>query len=110
MALKVGDRVRVISREVTADDRKSNRYFDHMKGMVGVIESIYSKDEIAVKIDPESMVEPAVSVHAEATRRMRERFISQVSEEAKGLLTKEEVEFPANYVLLVRTEDLESAK
>lgn len=81
-----------------------------MRGLVGVIESIYSKDEVAVKVDPEHMVDPALSVHAEATRRMRERFVSQVSEEARNLLTKEEVEFPANYVLLVRTEDLESAK
>lgn len=110
MAIKVGDRVRVISREVTADDRKSNRYFDHMKGLVGVVESVYSKDEVAVKIDPTGMTDPAHSVHAEATRRMRERFVSQVSEEARNLLTKEEVEFPANYVLLARTEDLEIAK
>lgn len=110
MALKAGDRVRVISREVTADDRKSGRYFDHMKGLEGVIESIYSKEEVAVKIDPDKLINPALAVHAEATRRMQDRFVSQVSEEARQLLTKEEVEFPANYVLLAKLDDLESTK
>ncbi len=109
MAFKSGDRVRVVSREVTADDRKSNRYFEHMAGLVGVIESVYSSEEVAVKVDPEVLTNPAKDVHAEATQRMRDRFISQVSEEARSQLTKEEIEFPANFVILARMVDLEAA-
>ena len=110
MALKAGDRVRVISRPVTPDDKKSNRYFEHMIGLVGVIESVYSSEEVAVKVDPEILTSPAKEVHSEATQRMRDRFVSQVSEEARAQLTKEEVEFPANYVILARISDLEAAK
>ncbi len=109
MTFKSGDRVRVVSREVTADDRKSNRYFEHMAGLVGVIESVYGDDEVAVKVDPEVLTNPAKAVHAEATQRMRDRFISQVSEEARSQLTKEEIEFPANFVILARMVDLEAA-
>lgn len=109
MALKAGDRVRVISRPVTAEDKKSNRYFEHMIGLEGVIESVYSADEVAVKIDPDKLLSPAKEVHQEATQRMRDRFLSQVSEEARQQLSKEEIEFPANYVILARITDLESA-
>ncbi len=107
MALKEGDRVRIVTREATAEDRKTNRYFPHMAGLEGTVESVYSADEVSVKIDPAVLQDPAKAVHTEATRRMRERFISSVSEEAKAQLTPEELNFGANYVLLARTSDLE---
>lgn len=110
MPLKVGDRVRVIEREVTAEDRKSNRYFSHMAGLTGTIESIYSPDEVSVKVEPESLSAVSSVVHDEATRRMRERFQKDASEEAKAQLEPHELNFPANFVVLARMSDLEAVK
>ena len=104
---KEGDRVRVISREVTEEDRKSNRYYEHMVGLVGTVQNIYSDTEIAIKIDPEFMTKVTADVQREATNRMREKFANNISEEQKKQLSKEEMEFEAHYVQLVQTKDLE---
>ena len=103
-----GDRVRVVRRDVTADDRKENRYFEHMAGLVGVVQNVY-QNEVAVKIEEDSLSKVTRDVHAEATRRMREKFLSNVSDEQKKQLTKEELEFNPHYVLLVQNGDLEKA-
>jgi len=106
---KEGDRVRVVTRAVTEEDRKSNRYFDHMAGLVGTVQNIYSDTEIAVKIDEDCLSKITADVQKESTLRMREKFLSNVSEEQKKLLSKEELEFNAHYVQLVQATDLEKA-
>jgi len=94
---KEGDRVRIKTRPVTEEDRKTNRYFDHMAGLVGTVQNIYSETEIAVKID-EGCMSPVTA---------EEKFIGSVSEEQRKQLTKEELEFNAHYVQLVVSADLE---
>lgn len=106
---KEGERVRIVTRPVTEDDRKTNRYFDHMAGLVGTIQNIYSDSEIAIKIDEDCLSKVTADVQKEATMRMREKFLSNVSEEQKKQLTKEEIEFSAHYVQLVQSSDLEKA-
>jgi hypothetical protein len=103
---KEGQRVQVIERPVTEDDRKNNRYFTHMGGLKGTIQNIYSADEIAVKVDSESMSKVTTDVHAMSVKRMREKFLNNIAEEAKKTLTNEELNFGANYVLLLRGSDL----
>jgi hypothetical protein len=104
---KEGQRVRVIRREVTAEDRAWNTYFEHMAGLSGTIQSVYSKDEIAVQVDPSDVPSICRDVHREANRRMRERFVANVSEEQRSKFTAEELNFEAHYMLLVRGSDLE---
>ncbi|HVT11688.1 MAG TPA: hypothetical protein VHE55_05440 [Fimbriimonadaceae bacterium] len=106
---KEGDRVRVVDRPVTEEDRKKNRYFEHMANMSGSIQTIYNSEEIAVRIDPSIMTSITKKVHDTALERMREKFIASVSEEQKKQLTPEELNFDAHYVLLVRAADLEKA-
>lgn len=106
---KEGDRVRVIRRPVTDEDRRKSRYFDHMADLTGVVQQAYSEDEIAIRVDPSSMTEVTADVVKTATQRMRDKFVAGVSEEQRKQLTKEELEFEANYVLLVRSVDLEAA-
>jgi len=105
--LKEGDRVRVVEREVTPEDRKTSRYFQHMAGLTGVIANYYGPEEIAVQVDIESVPKIPANVHVEATRRMREKFAEQTGEEQKKSLTKEELNFDVHYVVLVRADDLE---
>jgi hypothetical protein len=106
---KEGERVRIVSRAVTEQDRKSNTYFDHMAGLRGTIQNIYSNDEIAIKIDVDDLTKVTRDVHKQATLRMREKFQSNISEEQKKQLTAEEMNFEPHFVLLVKSSDLEKA-
>ena len=76
-------------------------------GLVGTIQNIYSDTEIAIKIDPEFMTKITSEVQKEATMRMREKFLGNISEEQKKQLSKEQLEFDAHYVQLVQAKDLE---
>jgi phage host-nuclease inhibitor protein Gam len=104
---KEGDRVRVKTRPVTDEDRKKNRYFAHMAGLTGTIQNIYGADEIAVKMEIESLTPTSQEVHKTSTQRMREKFLSNISEEQKKQLTQEELDFEAHYMLLLEGSDLE---
>lgn len=104
---KEGDRVRIAVRPVTEDDRKIGNYYEHMAGLTGIVQNVYGKDEIAVKVDPESLSDVTQDVHKEATRRMREKFLANTPEEQKKQLTQEELNFDAHYMLLVKSADLE---
>jgi hypothetical protein len=104
-----GQRVKIVTRPVTEDDRKANRYYDHMAGLTGVITGVFAEDQIAVKVDQESLSTVSKRVHKDANERMREKFVSSVGEEQRKLLTPEELKFDANFMLLVRGEDLETA-
>ena len=106
---KEGDRVKIVVREVTEDDRKSSRYYSHMAGLSGTVQNVYGTDEIAVRIDIPALSKISASVHKGAVERMRERFISSVSEEQKKQLSSEELNFDAHYMLLCRSADLDRA-
>lgn len=100
-----GDKVRFTDRPLKAEDNKAGLY-GHMLGVSGTVENIYG-DELTLKADVGSLGEIQREVHAEATRRMREKFASKAPEEAKKGLTKEELDFTPNFVLLARQSDLE---
>lgn len=104
-----GQRVKIVSRPVTDEDRKTNRYFTHMAGLVGTISSVFAVDQIAVNIENDTLTPVSKNVHKVANDRMREKFLNSVGDEQKKLLTQEELKFTANFVLLVRSEDLEAA-
>lgn len=104
---KEGERVRIVSRPVTEEDRRLNRYFDHMANLTGTIQNIYNAEEIAVRVDPDAMAKISKEVHKEAVNKMREKFVNNVSEEQRKQLSPEELNFDAHFVLLVRAEDLE---
>lgn len=105
--LKEGDRVKIITRPVTEEDRKKNLYYDHMGGLTGVVENVYSETEIAVKIDLNTLSKISRDTHTTATERLRSKFLESISEEQKKLLTSEELNFDAHYMLLVMGKDLE---
>ncbi len=107
---KEGDRVRIVTRDVTEDDRKKNVYFDHMAGLTGTVQNVYDANEIAIKIDPDVLSRVTKDVHKNATERMREKFLGSISEEQKKQLTPEEINFDAHFVLLVQGSDLEKEK
>jgi hypothetical protein len=105
--VKEGDRVRVVERAVTEQDRKTSTYFDHMKGLTGTVANVYGPDEVAVKVDLDALQRVPREVHDQATAKMREKFLANAPEEARKSLTKEELEFVPHSVVLVRSADLE---
>lgn len=105
--LKEGDRVRVVQRPITEQDSKVFMYFPHMAGMTGVVENYYNSNEVAVKIDLESLPKVPSEIHKEATKRMRKKFVESVGEEQRKKLEKEELEFVPHYMALLREADLE---
>ena len=104
---KTGDRVKVVSRDVTKEDRTTNSYYSHLGGLTGTVTNFYNKDEVAVRVDPEAFTPTIAVAHKEAVKRMRLKFIINISEDQKRKLTKEEKQFDANYVLLLHSDDLE---
>lgn len=103
---KEGDRVRVVTREVTEDDRKTSRYYSHMAGLVGSVESVFSDDRVSVKVDLTTAPETTRSVHKAATERIRKIDVPQGFRRA---LTEAEQNFTPNFVVLVESGDLEKA-
>ena len=66
---KEGDRVRVVTRPTTEEDRAKNRYFDHMAGLTGTVQSTYSLEEIAIRIDDGyKIVSSAFTIHLKTNR------------------------------------------
>ncbi len=106
---KEGDRIKIVKRSVTADDRKSNKYFDHMADLTGVIGNVYSDGQIAIQVDKSVLSGVSLRVHDDAVQRMREKFLENLSEEAKKLFTPEELNFSAHFVHLVQEADLAKA-
>lgn len=105
--LKEGDRVRVVRRSVTDDDRKTGLYFDHMAGIEGTVQNIYANAQFAVKADVGTLSKVTQEVHKESIKRMREKFQAGISDEQRRHLTAEEQNFDAHYMMLVRGSDLE---
>jgi hypothetical protein len=104
---KAGDRVRIQSREATKEDAQTSLYFGHMKGLTGTVQNYYDVDQVAVKIDPEAFTNTLETIHTEAVKRMRAKFLDSLGEEQKRRLSKEERRFDANHVVLVHADDLE---
>jgi hypothetical protein len=109
MKFNEGDRVRVLSREVTAQDRETNRYFEHMGGLTGTIQNVYEGSEYAVRVDEPSLSKPSKAIHKEATVRMRSKLLDGLSEIQKKELTKEELDFDVHFMLLIHGDDMEKA-
>jgi ssDNA-specific exonuclease RecJ len=105
--VKEGDRVRIKVRPVTEEDRTMHMFFEHMQGLEGNVSNYYNTNEVAVTIDLTNLVDVPKDVHALATSRIQEKFKENATEEVKRLLTKEEMLFTPNYVLLLREQDLE---
>lgn len=106
---KEGDKVKIGERSVNPDDRKGNKYFAHMAGLTGTVGNAYTDGQVAIQVDKETLSPITLGVHDEAVRRMREKFLENLSEEAKKLLSPEELNFSAHFVHLVQEADLTKA-
>ena len=99
--------MRIVTREVTLDDQKNGSYYSHMGGLVGVVSNYFGPTEVAINVDRDSLQSHAQKVHTESEKRMRTKFIEDLSEAAKAMLEDDEKKFDVNYVVLAKETDLE---
>src|SRR5579872_2458140 len=107
--IKEGDRVRILAREQTEDDIKSALYFGHYAGLTGNVQKVYSKQEVAIEVEPESLTRDMRKRHDEVRDQMKTKWLDGLSEEGRNKLTEREKDFNLRYVVLVALQDLEKA-
>ncbi len=105
--LKEGERIRVIAREPVEDDSKSGLYYRHFAGMTGTIQKIYSKTEVAIDIEHDSLTKEIRKRHEDVREQMKTKWLEGLSEEGRSRLTEREKDFHLRYVILVGMQDLE---
>ncbi len=108
--VKEGDKVRIVGTKSEDTSGLSEKLFPHLVGLEGEVSNRYSGTEVAVQVDLDSLSPEMKKVHAEATNRLRAKFLENVSDEAKKQLSKEELEFTPHYVALVSEADLEKTR
>jgi hypothetical protein len=106
---KEGDLVKVKTEGMSGEERAMHGIYDYMLNLRGTVENHYGVNEVAVKIDLDSLPPIARQVHTVASQRMRDKFAESVGEEQRKMLSKDELEFVPNYVILVREADLDKA-
>ena len=106
---KEDDRVRIVSREQTEDDQKTGIYYNHYAGLTGTVQKVYSKSEVTVDIELESLTREIRKRHDEVRDQMKTKWLDGLSEEGRSKLTEREKDFTLRYVVLVKMDDLEKA-
>jgi ribosomal protein L21E len=107
--LKEGDRVRIKTREQTEEDIKSQLYYPHYGGMTGEVQKVYSKTEVSVAVEMESLEKELRKRHIDVRDQMKTKWLDGLSEEGRNKLTEREKDFNLRYVILVSMSDLEKA-
>ena len=107
--VKEGDRVRVVTREQTEDDAKTNTYFPFYGGLTGSVSKVYSPTEVSIEVEPESLTREVRKRHEEVRDQMKTKWLDGLSEEGRAKLTEREKDFLLRYVILVKMDDLEKA-
>ncbi len=106
MAIKAGDRVTVVSRDVTAEDQKSGLYYAYFGGLTGRVERIYPDGSVCVDVDLESLSEEARARHLAIQESEQQRWLEGLSDEVRNRLTPEQRQLKMSYRILVSKEDL----
>lgn len=103
------DRVTVVDREAVAADVKSQLFFNHYRGMTGVVAKIYDDNTAAVDIESSALPETLRARHTEGSEAQRQKWLDSLSDEARNRLSAAEKKFALRYTILVATSDLAPA-
>ncbi|MCC6444580.1 MAG: hypothetical protein IT210_14130 [Armatimonadetes bacterium] len=109
-AFKEGDRVKVREREATPEDIKSGLYYSHFPGLTGTVEKLFQDDTACVNVETESLPASIRVRHEEVEHDMRQKWLDNLSDEARNRLSEAEKAFHLKYAILVRLSDLEPLK
>lgn len=110
MAPKAGDSVRIVGREVTAEDVKSGLYYSCFGGLMGSIDRVYDDGSVCVDIDLDSLTDEMRARHLSVQESERKRWLDGLSDEMRNRLTAEQKQLRMNYRILVSVKDVEVVK
>lgn len=106
-AFKRGDRVVVIDRSVTAADRKSGLYYNHFRGVHGVVDQVYEEEgEVCVEVDQDTLPPEFARRHAAIQEQARQRWLNSLSDQERRSLPEEQQDLRLKYTILVSPDDL----
>ena len=106
-APKAGSRVKVVERELTADDAKTGLYYSYFGGLMGTVDRLYDDDSVCVDIDIDSLTEEMRARHLSVQEAERKRWLENLSDELRNRLNAEQKQLKMNYRILVAQKDLE---
>src|ERR671938_636050 len=95
--IKEGDRVRIVAREATEEDSRNGTYYPHYAGMVGTVQKVYSKAEVAVEVEHDSLTREIRKRHEDVRDQMKTKWLDGLSEEGRNKLTEREKDFRLRY-------------
>ena len=108
-AIKEGDRVQIVDRQATAEDARSNLFFNHFRGLTGTVQKVYASEELAVEIENDALPEAVASRHQDVQEAMKTKWLDGLSEEGRSRLTAQERDFRLRYTVLVAGKDVVAA-
>jgi len=107
MPVKAGDKVVVVTREVTAEDAKSGLYYSYFGGLTGTVDRVYPDGSVCVDVDLESLSEETRRRHLEMQEAERKRWLDGLSDDVRNRLAPEQKQLKMSYRILVSRQDLE---
>lgn len=105
-AVKAGDRVRVVARDITSEDEKTGLYYSYFGGLTGTIDRVYDDGSVCLDIDLDSLSQEARDRHLAMQETERRRWLESLSGEMRSRLTPEQRQLTISYKLLVSGKDV----
>lgn len=110
MAVKAGDRVSIVAREVTLEDDKTGLYRSYFGGLAGTVDRVYDDGSVCVDVDVESLPAEVRDRHFAMQESERKRWLENLSGEVRSRLTTEQRQLTMSYRILVSKKDIEPLK
>lgn len=108
--IKAGDRVKIVTRDVTSEDPKTGLYYSYFGGLTGTVDRIYEDGSVCVDIDLEALTADMRERHQAMQETERQRWLANLSDEARNRLTAEQKKLKMSYKILTSKKDLEPDK
>ena len=105
--LKIGDRVKVAQREMTAADYKTGLFYDYFCKLTGTIERIYEDKTVCVRVEMDSLPEDVRKRHLEVQEAVKKRWMSGLSQEQRDKLSEADKAVKLGYNILIGEPDVE---
>ncbi len=105
-ALKTGQRVAIRSREITAEDQRTQLYFSYFGGLIGSVDRIYDDGTVCVDVELDSLEDSMRKRHLGIQEAERRRWLESLSDEMRNRLTAEQKQLKISYKILLSAKDL----
>ena len=108
--VKIGDRVKVVDRELVPADAKGGLFYEYFKNLTGVVERLYDDDTICVDVDIEALPREIYDRHKEMEIAARDKWIAGLSQEQRGRLSEQDKQFNMHYKIVLKAVDVAPSK